>query len=156
MPQQDLINQIVNRVNDFNRRVRDLEEKLRNLNARVNTLDESLLNKTKSLSGDIQDLEDEIEELRDRMANIEVDIKEINREKRKFVSEQELDEIENYMKLMNPMNSAFVTKKEAKELFEEEQVSKKEVEQMIDRKIKRQQDQAINDVSEKEGRGNKT
>jgi predicted nucleic acid-binding Zn-ribbon protein len=135
----------VNRVNDFNRRVRDLEEKIRNLNARVNTLDESLLNKTKSLSNDMKDLENEIEEIRDRVANLEVDIKEINREKRKFVSEQQLDEMENYIKLMNPINSSFMTESEVKELIQQRRgVSKNEVEKMIDRKIKNQKSQPDN------------
>lgn len=139
MAQQDLLNQIVNRVNDFNRRIRDLEEKVRNLNARVNTLDDSILNKTQSLSKDIQDLEDDIGQVRDRLANMEVDIKEINREKRKFVSSQELEEMENYMDLMNPINSSFVTKKEAKAMVEEasEGLTQEEVERLIDRKIKK-------------------
>ena len=56
MPQQqDIINQVVDRVNDFNRRIRDLEEKIRNLSARVNTLDDTLMNKTSSNKDDIQD-----------------------------------------------------------------------------------------------------
>lgn len=147
MPRQDLINQVVNRVNDFNRRVRDLEEKIRNLNARVNTLDDTILNKTKSISTDIQDLEDEIEDLRDRIANMEVDIKEINREKRNFVSSQELEEIENYMDLMNPINSSFTTKKEVKELIDKKTgesggVSEDRVEDIVDRKIKSMEDQS--------------
>ncbi len=142
MPQQNLINQIVNRVNDFNRRVRDLEEKIRNLNARVNTLDDTLLKRTKSLSEDIQDLEDEIEGLRDRMANMEVDIKEINREKRKFVTNQEIEEIEHYMDLMNPINSSFVTKNEVKEIVSKKRgVTEEEVESIIDRKIKNEKRQ---------------
>ncbi|MFB6292537.1 MAG: hypothetical protein ABEI58_04050 [Candidatus Nanohaloarchaea archaeon] len=144
-PQQDLINQVVDRVNDFNRRMRDIEEKVRNLTARVNNLDESLLNKTKSLSDDIQELEDEIEDVRDRIANMEVDIKEINREKRKFVSSQELEEIENYMKLMNPINSSFTTESEVKELIEEETVTEDEVERLINRKIKSVENEAGND-----------
>jgi uncharacterized protein YoxC len=143
MPQQDTLNQVVNRVNDFNRRVRDLEEKIRNINARVNTLDDTLLNKSKSLSDDIQDLQDDIEEIRDRLANMEVDIKEINREKRNFVSSQELEEIENYMELMNPINSSFATKKEVKEMVEERSggPSKQEIERMVDRKIKSMQNE---------------
>lgn len=139
MAQQDLLNQIVNRVNDFNRRIRDLEEKVRNLNARVNTLDDSLLNKTKDLSNNIQDLEEEISQVRDRLANMEVDIKEINREKRKFVTSNELEEMENYMDLMNPINSSFVTKKEAKQMVESSNdgLTREEVERLIDRKIKK-------------------
>lgn len=136
MPQQDLLNQIVNRVNDFNRRVRDLEEKIRNLNARVNTLDDSLLNKTNSLNDDMQDLRDEMSELRDRIANMEVDIKEINRERRKYVTSQELNEVENYMDLMNPINSSFATKKEVKSMIKDsEGLSKEQVERIIERKM---------------------
>lgn len=141
MPQQDLLNQIVNRVNDFNRRVRDLEEKIRNLNARVNTLDDSLLNKTNSLNDDMQEFRDDMSELRDRVANIEVDIKEINRERRKYVTSQELDEIENYMDLMNPINNSFVTKKEANKLVQDKQgLSRKEVEKIVERKMKSKRD----------------
>ena len=145
MPQQDLLNRIVNRVNDFNRRIRDLEEKVRNLTARVNTLDDSLLEKTNSLQDDIQELEDNLSETRDRIANLEVDIKEINREKKNFVSSQELEEIENYMDLMNPIKSSFVTKKEVRELLQENNgVSEDEIEQIIDRKIKRLENQRSN------------
>ena len=153
MAQQDLINRIVNRVNDFNRRVRDLEEKIRNLNARVNTLDDSLLNKTKSLSSDIQDLNDDMSGIRDRLANMEVDIQELNREKKKYVTKQEIDEIENYMDLMNPIKSSFTTEKEVKQLIEDRQgVSKQEVERIIDRKIKRLEDQSSTESGK---RGNK-
>jgi uncharacterized protein YoxC len=142
MPDQQVVNKLVDRVNDFNRRVRDLEEKIRNLNARVNTLDDTLLKKTKSINNDIQDLNDEVSDLRDRVANMEVDIKEINREKRKFVTSQEIEEIENYMDLMNPIHSNFVTKKEAKEMLQQNNgPSKQKIEKMIDRKIKKQEEE---------------
>jgi len=137
VPEKDLINRIVNRVNDFNRRVRDLEEQVRNINARVNTIDDTLLEKSKDLSNDIQDLDDEISGIRDRLANMEVDIQELNRDKRKYVTKNEIDEIENYMDLMNPIQSSFMTKKEVKNLMEDNNsVSEKKIERMIDRKIK--------------------
>lgn len=135
MPDQDLINQIINRVNDFNRRMRDLEEKIRNLTARVNTLDDTIMNKTKTINKDIQELEDEITEVRDRIANLEVDVKEINREKRKFVSKQELEEMENYMDLMNPVNSNFVTEKQVDQKVSNKGLTKKEVESLIEKKL---------------------
>lgn len=148
MPQGQTINRIVDRVNDFNRRVRDLEEKIRNLTARVNTLDDTLLEKTSDLSDDMQDLEDDMSELRDRMANLEVDIKEINREKRKFVTSQEIEEIENYMDLMNPINSSFVTKKEARKMIKQEKgVTREDVEELIDRKLKNPEKENIDEDS---------
>lgn len=137
MPQQDLLNRLVNRVNDFNKRIRDLEEKMRNLTARVNTIDDSLLEKTNDLQEDIQDLEDEISDVRDRIANMEVDIKELNREKKKYVTQQEIDEIENYMDLMNPIQSSFATKKEVKELVNENQgISEERIEKIVEKKIR--------------------
>lgn len=140
MAQGDMINRIVDRVNDFNRRVRDLEEKIRNLQARVRTLDDTLLEKTGDLNDDIQDLEEDMSDLRDRVANMEVDIKEINREKRKFVTSQEIEEIENYMDLMNPLNAGFLTRSEARKMMEKNSVSNEDVEQLVDRKIKNLQD----------------
>jgi len=147
MAQGETINRIIDRVNDFNRRVRDLEEKIRNLTARVNTLDDTLLDKTSDLSDDMQDLEQDMSELRDRIANMEVDIKEINREKRKFVTEQEIDEIENYMDLMNPINSSFATKSEVKKMIKQKQgVTKQEVEEIVDRKLKNPQNEDMNET----------
>jgi len=147
VPQQDLINQVVDRVNDFNRRIRDLEEKIRNMNARVNTLDESLLDKQQDLNDKIQEVEDEVGSLRERIANLEVDVKELNRDKRKFVTEQDLGEIENYMDLMNPINSSFITKKEVKDLIEEsEGLSAEEVEEIIDRKLKNNETETGNEL----------
>lgn len=140
--QQEILNQVVDQVKDFNRRVRDLEEKTRNLTARINNLDDSLLDRTKNLSDDVEDLNEEIAEVRDRMANLEVDIKEINRERRKYVTDQEIEEIENYMDLMNPINSSFVTKKEAEKMIEDkkgdELLTKSQVEEIIDRKLKKE------------------
>jgi uncharacterized protein YoxC len=142
--QQEILNQVVDQVKDFNRRVRDLEEKVRNLTARVNNLDDSLLDKTKNLSDDIQEVNDEIAEVRDRMANLEVDIKEINRERRRYVTDQEIEEIENYMDLMNPINSSFVTKKEAEKMIDEkkgeELMTKRQVEKLIERKLKKERE----------------
>lgn len=135
--QQNMINQIIDRVNDFNRRMRDIEEKVRNLSARVNTLDETLMNKTKDLNNDIQDLNDEITELRDRIANMEVDITELNKEKRKMATKKDFEEMENYMELMNPIKSNFTTQSQVEDMIKDENfVSKDEVEKIVDSRLK--------------------
>ncbi|MFQ3307843.1 MAG: hypothetical protein ACI977_000054 [Candidatus Nanohaloarchaea archaeon] len=115
--------------------MRDLEEKIRNLTARVNTLDDTIMNKTKTLNTDLQEFEDDLSEVRDRIANLEVDVKEINREKRKFVSKQELEEMENYMDLMNPVNSNFTTEKQVEQKIDDKALNKDEVESLIEKKL---------------------
>jgi hypothetical protein len=84
--------------------------------------------------------------MRDRIANLEVDVKEINREKRKFVTETDIDEIENYMELMNPINSSFVTKKQVKDMMGEETgLTEEDVEQIIDRKLKNNESESMDE-----------
>lgn len=119
MPQQDMINQVVDRVNDFNRRVRDLEEKIRNLTARVNTLDDTIMSKTEDLQSDIDQVENDITQVRDRIANLEIDVKELKKQDQKYVSQKEIAEIESYIDLMDPLNSHFTTKTEVKDIIDE-------------------------------------
>jgi hypothetical protein len=56
------------------------------------------------------------------------------------------------MKLMNPMNSAFMTEKEVNKLFKQQNITKKEVEKIVDRKIKNQQTQPVNNSSREDQR----
>jgi len=117
-----------------------LEEKIRNLNARVNTIDDTVLEKHNDVSREIQELNDELSSVRDRVANMEVDIKEINREKRKFVTSTEIEEIENYMDLMSPLNSNYVTQKQL-EKNTSNSLTKDQVEKIVERKLKNQKQQ---------------
>ncbi len=138
MAETQTLNEVVRRVKDFNRRVRDLEEKVRNLNARVNTIEDTVLERTKKLNTEVSDVNDEIEEVREKTANLEVDINNLQRNLRKTVSKREISEIEDYMDLMDPVNSAFVTENEVEELINEKAsggVSKYEVNRMIERKM---------------------
>ncbi|MDY6768569.1 MAG: hypothetical protein SVW02_00465, partial [Candidatus Nanohaloarchaea archaeon] len=120
MAQQETMTEVVQRMKEFNRRIRDLEETVRNLNARVNTVEDTLLERTKALNSEVSDIEHDIEDLQDRAANLEVDIKNLQRNLRKTVTKREISEIENYLDLMDPVNSSFVTESEVEELLEEQ------------------------------------
>ncbi|MFB6147532.1 MAG: hypothetical protein ABEJ66_01475, partial [Candidatus Nanohaloarchaea archaeon] len=71
---------------------------------RVNTVEDTLLERTKKLNSELSDVNNEIESLQDRAANIEVDIKNLQRNMRKTVTKREISEIENYMDMMDPVN----------------------------------------------------
>lgn len=138
MADNQQMTEVVRRVKDVNRRIRDLEEKVRNLNARVNTVEDTLLERTKKLNSELGDLTNDIETVQDRVANLEVDIKNIQRNQRKMVTRREISEIENYIDLMEPVSSAFVTENEVEEMMNEKAgggVSKYEVNRMIERKM---------------------
>ncbi|MDY6776720.1 MAG: hypothetical protein SVQ76_01280 [Candidatus Nanohaloarchaea archaeon] len=138
MANGETLQEVVRRVKDFNRRIRDLEEKVRNLNARVNTVEDTLLERTKKLNSELSDVNDDVASLQDRAANLEVDINNVQRNMRKMVSKREISEIENYLDLMDPVNSSFVTESEVEDIVEEKAsggVSKYEVNRMIERKM---------------------
>ncbi len=138
MAQQETMTEVVQRMKEFNRRIRDLEENVRNLNARVNTVEDTLLERTKALNSEVSDVESNIESLQDRAANLEVDIKNLQRNLRKTVTKREISEIENYLNLMDPVSSSFVTESEVEDMLEEQGsggVSKYEVNRMIERKL---------------------
>lgn len=115
---QDALNEVVRRVKDFNRRIRDLEEKVRNINARLNTIEDTILEKTKKLNKEIGDVNNRTEELEDRVRNAEAEIKNLQRRSRKLVTRREFKEIEDYMDLMAPVESAFMTRNEVEDLID--------------------------------------
>ncbi len=118
MARNDVLNEVITRVKEFNRRIRDLEEKVRNLNARVNTVEDTMFNKTKKINTELSDINDTADDLADRVRNTETEIKNIQRHTRKLVTRRELRELEDYMDLMNPIQSSFVTKNEVESLIE--------------------------------------
>ncbi|NMJ76670.1 hypothetical protein GLU01_01235 [Nanohaloarchaea archaeon] len=74
-------------------------------------------------------MRDEMSEVRDRIANLEVDVREIQRESESFATSSELEEMESYMDVMNPIKNSFVTREEAEKLAEEK--ARKAVRQTI-------------------------
>lgn len=118
MARSDVLNEVITRVKDFNRRLRDLEEKVRNLNARVNTVEDTMFNKTKKINTELEDINDTNDELTDRVRNAETEIKQLQRKSRKLVTRREMKELEDYMDLMSPVESSFVTENEVESLIE--------------------------------------
>ncbi len=118
MARSDVLNEVITRVKDFNRRLRDLEEKVRNLNARVNTVEDTLFNKTKKINTELEDINDDVDSLTDRIRNAETEINGLQRQTRKLVTRRELAELEDYMDLMTPVESSFMTKTEVEKLIE--------------------------------------
>src|SRR3989344_5016621 len=116
MPEQvDAVSEIVRRVNDNTRRVRVLEERFRNIESRLINLEKMMIDNLKQFNDVSNQLSRDVSGMRDRMANAEVDIQTFKREQKKFVTKTEIKELENYISLINPILSKFVTRKELEE-----------------------------------------
>ncbi|MFH1127071.1 MAG: hypothetical protein ABIG84_07355 [archaeon] len=114
-----MLNNVVNRVNDNSKRIREIEENIRNLKEQMNTLQTESIKQKKTMIDDETTTKNMTKQILDRLANMEVDIQKINREIKEMISRRELKEIENYLELINPITSKFVTKKEVEELIQE-------------------------------------
>lgn len=109
--------ELTRRVNDNIRRIRMVEERLRNLDARVNNLDQSLLNETKNINRQIAENSEAVRLIQDRLANIENGLATATREIKRLVTRSEIKEIENYVELIKPITTKFVTHGEVKEMI---------------------------------------
>ena len=113
----NLLNEVSNRLNDNTRRIRVLEECLRNVDRRVNKAEQSeILDKNQAVK-EVRDVQDTLRLMQDRVANLEVDIQAAHRDIKKSVAHTELKEIQNYIDLINPILTKFVTKKEVDEML---------------------------------------
>jgi len=114
-----MLNSLVNRVNDNSKRIRELEESIRNLKEQLNSLQSESLKQKKTIIENETSTKNSTKQILDRLANLEVDIDKVNREIKDLITRREFKEIENYLELINPITSKFVTKKEVEELIQE-------------------------------------
>ncbi|NOR85238.1 hypothetical protein GQ473_03910 [archaeon] len=113
-----ILNEVSRRLNDNTRRIRVLEEKILNIDSRVNTIEQNVINATKQINTGKQETDNELKELLDRLANFEIDIQTMKKTMKKTVTHGELKEINNYIELINPITTKFITKKELLDIIE--------------------------------------
>lgn len=111
--------ELIRRLNENARRVRDMEELGRTLENKIYSLEERILDNQEELKKRFRKLEDEIKDLNIRLRKIENENDKIKRTLDRTVKKPELEEIEKYVKLMNPFEMNFVTKNEVKKMIRE-------------------------------------
>jgi predicted nucleic acid-binding Zn-ribbon protein len=110
---------VISRLNNNARRIRKLEETTRNLQEQVKNIEDRLNNQKKRVSQNKKELSDDVEKLDETVQNLNAEIKKVQRKTRKLVTRREFNEIEEYIDLMNPIESDFMTKEEVNELLDE-------------------------------------
>lgn len=114
-----ILTEIARRLTDNTRRIRIMEERLRNLDSRANALEKNVLEFSKQANATLQEHGRDVDGLHDRLANMEVDVQTLKKDTKKVVTKNDLKEITNYIELINPITTKYVTKKEAKEMLAE-------------------------------------
>lgn len=115
--QTEIINEITRRVNDNIRRIRITEEAVRSLERRITTMEQTLIDRNKQLSADIQDSTQSLKETRDKLVNLSIDVQNFKKDLKDFVRKREIRELEEYVSLITPITTKYVTRKEVEEMI---------------------------------------
>jgi len=110
---------VISRLNNNARRIRKLEETTRNLQEQVKNIEDRLNNQKKRVSQNKKELSDDVEKLDEQVQNLNAEIKKVQRKTRKLVTRREFNEIEEYIDIMNPVQSSFVTESEVEDMIDE-------------------------------------
>jgi predicted transcriptional regulator len=107
-----IINELVKRVNEDSRRLRSLEERSRALETKFSSISKDIIEIKEFLKTGFEDQKQFKKDLNITIMKLENEITKIKKILEKTVRRSELDEIENFIDLISPLNSQFVTRKE--------------------------------------------
>lgn len=108
------------RINDNTQRIRLLEGDLEGVESRLNTLEQNFLEFMQNTDKNVNHITADVSELRDKIVNLSIDVQKLNRATTKLVSKKDVKEMEEYVNLLSPMMSKFVTRKEVEVIIKEE------------------------------------
>ena len=111
------ISEISKRINENVQRIRMVEENFNSIESRINTLEQNIMDLTEETNKKISNIDSDISEIRDKVVNISVDMQKTNRIINKAASKNDIKEIQEYVNLLTPMTSKFMTRKEVETMI---------------------------------------
>lgn len=116
---ENIIKNVVDRLNSAERRIRQLEENLRNLRDQLRSMENDLI-EVKKESREVRERFDmRSNEIKSALIKMDTEIKEINNRLRKMVSKREIKELESFMEIFSPVKNMYVTRNEVKKMIDE-------------------------------------
>ena len=108
----EITNEIIKRQNDNIRRIRVTEEALRNNDVRINSIEQRYLQETKKIYDKLKELEKRLKDIEIQQKTTEVQQDMFKKSTKKFATQNDLNQIKNYIELINQMLSKYITNKE--------------------------------------------
>ncbi|MCK5039417.1 MAG: hypothetical protein KAR87_00425 [Candidatus Aenigmarchaeota archaeon] len=124
--ENEITNEIIKRQNDNIRRIRVLEETLRNIDVRINSIEQRYLTETKKIYGKLQEMEGQLKDNSIAQKTLEFQQDSFKKSAKKYATQNDLSQIKNYIELINPMISKYVTKKELQYYLKKEKTEEQE------------------------------
>ncbi|MBS3165245.1 hypothetical protein J4439_07490 [Candidatus Woesearchaeota archaeon] len=111
------LQEFLDQLGSLGRRVKIAEERVVNLSKRIQLSDHNLIESSQKLHGDLRAHAEEMQEVREKLHELEEKVTLIIREFRNVPRKEDLQVLEKYVTLWNPME--FLTRKEAEKLIGE-------------------------------------
>ncbi|MBW6452057.1 MAG: hypothetical protein K0B02_05010 [DPANN group archaeon] len=116
---KEFIPEISKRINENVQRIRLLEESINSIESRINTIEQNFIEFAEENNKNKNHTTSDLSEMRDKVINLSVDVQKINRLTGKLANKNDIKEIQEYVNLIMPMTSKFVTKKETETMIKE-------------------------------------
>jgi len=131
-------------LNDLNARIRVLENKYSLFGERILIINQNMIDEYKKLSRKDKTIDDEVKEIKKEIFNIKEIISGLTKELKLFARKDNLQVLEKYINLWNPMN--FITEKEVINLIKnhEDILSKEDIKDIV-RKQKQEMIEILTD-----------
>lgn len=114
-----VFSELVNRINEDRRRIRLMEQNIDRLEESINSTESDLLARISEFRILIERMERKLSETTTRMVSLEAEISRLDNSVKKAASKIDLKQLENFIDLVNPITSKFVTKEELERAIEE-------------------------------------
>ncbi len=112
-----IINELVDRTNTDTQRIRELESWEKGLNSRIELIEQEILNINKATQDLATKLENGLKKRDQSISEMQLMIKEIIKQLKRFVSTEKINELEAMIEIYNPLKSNFVTKEEVEQII---------------------------------------
>ncbi len=112
-------NEMIKRLNENTRRIRSLEELNLSLEDKASSIEERLLQEQEEMKARFEEIEESLKDLNIRLMKIENESQKTRKTLEKVVTKPELEELKNFIELINPIKMEFITKKEVEKMIRE-------------------------------------
>lgn len=117
---EGIVHELLDRVKENLRRVRDVEEENKSMSTSIQSVEERVIKLEEKQDEDMDEVWEEIDDLLTRVMKIENKISKLKDMLENTPQKDEFDEIKNFVDLLSPIESEFMTESEVKSLIKEE------------------------------------
>jgi ABC-type transporter Mla subunit MlaD len=121
------LREMINRINEDRRRIRLVEQSVERTENSISSLEHAVITQMSDLKIALERAANKMSDVSNRLGILESDIARLNKLLGKTATKIELKQLENFIDLVNPITSKFVTKDELERAFEDRTKNKTQV-----------------------------